>query len=169
LVITSFWEKKKDQEMLEAFSNLLLKTAQRRSFWGPSKKELFAKIACFKEKAGLLLVSQKKDCQKPVGGLLVLTSGETLYHEHSATSEEGEAANAPYLLIWGAIEEGRRRKLKRFDLGGIYDQRYHQATKRWKGFTTFKSRFKGEEIEYPKPLIKYYHPLTKALSKIGGA
>ena len=34
---------------------------------------------------------------------------------------------------------------------------------------TFKKKFGGKEVEYPRPLIKYYHPFVKFIFKIAGA
>lgn len=166
-------EDKKFEEMLAQLHKLLKKTGQRHGFWIPNWGQLRAKAGAFGNDALLFLVSstEKPNHQTtglPLAGALILLTGETASYHHAASSIKGRELYAPYLLLWNAMKylKSSSRPIVKLDLEGIYDPRYPKLTRRWKGFTTFKQKFGGKEIEYPRPLIKYYNPAAKLLFKL---
>lgn len=146
---------------LQDFHRLLKETGRRQKFWTPSLAQLQEKTAAFGEEMTLLLVFSPAG--RPVAGAFILAHDGT----HSASTKEGQHLFASYFLLWETIRYLRKHKqVTRHDLAGIYDPRFHQATRSWQGLTIFKRKFGGTEIEYPRPLIKYYHPSLKLIYKI---
>lgn len=150
----------KFEEKLKTFYLLLRETGRRQKFWTPRFDQLQAKAKAFGKSATFFIVYA--DPQTPVAGAFVLNSDST----HFASSQKGKQLYAPYLLLWETIRYLKKRKLSSYDLAGVYDSRFHKTTQKWQGFTTFKRKFGGEEITYPRPLIKYYSPIVKILSRI---
>ncbi len=147
---------------LEQFTKLLAETGQRQRFWTPSFTQLKVKAEVFGKDATLFLVFSKSVLPplKAVAGAFILIHDGT----HSASSKEGQRLYASYFLHWEIIRYLRKnKKVNHHDLAGIYDPRFHKATKRWQGFTIFKKKFGGTEVEYPRPLIRYYNLLVKVL------
>jgi len=167
---------RKLEQALENFTHLLSETGRRKGFWTPNINQLKAKTESFGKNAILLLafgelpsypITQLHDY--PIAGFLVLLHNEVAYYHYTATSVVGRKLNAAYLLMWETIKllksttSRQLSTIKYFDLGSIYDPRYHKATKGWQNFTTFKRKWRGDDIEYPMPLIKHYHPLSRLI------
>lgn len=77
---------------------------------------------------------------------LFLQSKDTMAYVRGASNENGYRYDASYQMMWEAIRLAKRLKLYRFDLEGIYDDRYEEMTNSWKGFTQFKKAFGGKEL-----------------------
>jgi hypothetical protein len=80
--------------------------------------------------------------RSPVGGRLDLRSGLTATSLLSATSLEGRAVGASYLLTWDAVRRHRDAGAVFYDLGGI-------GTDRTSGTSGHKVSMGGEVIDYP--------------------
>jgi len=151
-----------DKALIE-FHQLLKETGRRGKFWTPTFDQLRKKAEIFGTDAALFLAYSQS--HTPLAGTFVLLDDGT----HSASSQEGQDLYASYFLLWETIKGLKARKVTRLDLAGVYDPRFHRATQSWRGFTAFKKKFGGKEVEYPRPLIKYYHPFVKFIFKIAGA
>jgi len=151
-----------DKALIE-FHQLLKETGHRQHFWTPTFDQLRKKAEIFGTDAALFLAYSQS--HTPLAGTFVLLDDGT----HSASSQEGQDLYASYFLLWETIKGLKARKVTRLDLAGVYDPRFHRATQSWRGFTAFKKKFGGKEVEYPRPLIKYYHPFVKFIFKIAGA
>jgi len=147
------------EKSLDEFHRLLKETGRRQGFWTPGLVQLQAKAGAFDQNAILFLIQPE-----PSAGAFFLRDGETVYYHHAGSSPEGREKHAPYLLLWEAIKFFRN-SAKRLDLEGVSDPRFPKQTKRWSGFTIFKNKFGGQERNYPAPLIKHFHPLTRILFK----
>ncbi len=85
-----------------------------------------------------------------------------LYHDHVATyyaafcTPTGYHTFAPTLLAWQAIQTAKSNGCDIFDFGGIYDERYPNMYKKWKGFTKFKEGFRPTPILYPSTYLKLF-------------
>jgi len=181
-----------ERAALQHFSRLLKRTGRSKGFTAPKWEDLQAKAECFGEKAWLILaVGQVKNKEYPIkrginnpdsnnptadsakcgqlyaGCLLLIHKGVAYYH-HAASSPKGRKRLAGYLVLWEAIKLAQELGCHTFDFGGVYDPRFPKATRHWEGFTYFKKKFGGKEIEFPAPLIKYYSPLMKLLFKLFG-
>lgn len=136
----------------------------------PSKKEFMTLVKAFLKNSILLISSipeaeysndtyhhsRIKDEKNIIAGVLILIDDKTAYYYYAFTSRLGRRLFSQYLLVWEAIKMAKKQGCEIFDFEGIYDERF--PNKRWLGFTHFKKSFGGREIEYPKPLIKYYYP-----------
>lgn len=147
---------------LDDFSQLQLETGRRQGIWTPNLTQLKAKFGAFKENSDLFLIHRRPH-KHPLAGAVILIHGKTAYYHHTATSIEGRKLNASYLLMWEIIKRVKDLKLKNLDLESIYDARYHKATKGWQKFSVFKKKWRGHEVEYPPPLIKFYNPVIRFL------
>lgn len=88
----------------------------------------------------------------PVSGVLLLFYANVVYYWMAASTNEGKKLFAPTLLVWQALKLAKKKGCRIFDFEGIYDERFHKATRKWQGFTKFKQGFGGIEISYPEPL-----------------
>ncbi len=150
------------EQALNSFCQIQQETGHRQGIWTPTLDQLKEKFEAFGENSALLLTHQRPD-KLPLAGAVILIHKETAYYHHTATSLEGRKLNASYLLMWEIIKGVRDLKLKRLDLESVYDARYHKATKSWQKFSIFKKKWRGREVEYPPPLIKFYNPVIRLL------
>ncbi len=81
-------------------------------------------------------------------GILLLFWNNKAYYWLATSNKEGNKYVAPSLLVWEALKISKKRGCKFFDFEGVYDYRFHDSTKNWKGFTKFKEGFAGKEITY---------------------
>lgn len=105
----------------------------------------------FPKNATLLLASCIDDLNhqyKILAGILLLYHGHKAHYWLAASTKEGNKFAAPSLLVWEALKLSKKRGCTVFDFEGIYDSRFHKATKNWQGFTRFKKGFGGREIAY---------------------
>jgi len=72
---------------------------------------------------------------------LILISSNMVFYWHNASTKSGKKLFAPTLCVWEAIKEAKRRKLKVFDFEGVWDERFPDLNKGWKGFSRFKEGF----------------------------
>ena len=72
---------------------------------------------------------------------LVLLSPTTAFYWHNASTAEGRKLFAPTLCAWEAILQSKKLGKKIFDFEGIFDERYAQVFRKWKGFSRFKEGF----------------------------
>jgi lipid II:glycine glycyltransferase (peptidoglycan interpeptide bridge formation enzyme) len=93
---------------------------------------------------------------KLIASVLLPIFDGVVYYWMAASSSEGKKLFAPTLLVWEALKLGKEKRCTIFDFEGVYDERFHNATKQWKGFTKFKMGFGGRELLFPHPLIKNY-------------
>ncbi|MEX0587369.1 MAG: hypothetical protein WD159_01260, partial [Patescibacteria group bacterium] len=158
----------------------LKETGRRQKFWTGSFEQLQTKVNAFGKDALVFLVYRTGNA---VAGALVLVAGDTAsfrketsrsnggtaFYHHTASSRAGRELFAPYLLMWEIFKSlkaaGSRQKVKYLEFEGVADPRFPQ-TKKWEGFTVFKRKWGGEELEFPAPLVKHYHPLVKALFRL---
>lgn len=98
---------------------------------------------------------------KIIMGAIFLQTDDILHYWHNGSTKEGRSLFAPTLIIAEGIKLGQKLNCKIFDFEGIYDERFNEQTKRWKGFTKFKEGFNGEKIISAWPYIKYYSPILK--------
>lgn len=119
------------------------------------KKEIKALWQTFYPKNVCLLLAYKNKKISPLAGILLLFHQKTSYYWLAVSTKIGKKLFAPSLLVWEAIKLSKKRGCRIFDFEGIYDPRFPQATKSWRGFTRFKKGFGGKEVEYPGCFVKY--------------
>ena len=128
------------------------RNAHDRGFWVPFSKELRLLWESFGSQAIVLLAHTPRNSD-PVAGALILHNSTTASYLHAFSTPIGRHLSAPSLIIDAATELSKKLGCAVLDLEGIYDPRFHQATKKWHGFTHFKMGFGGEVVSYPAPII----------------
>jgi len=139
---------------IETFAKFWSK--EREKGFGPSQKEDLKKLfLTFGKNAQIFLATKDKEI---LGGALILLWEKTCYYTHAFSTKKGRYFFAQYLIVWEAIKEAKRKGLKIFDFEGVYDKRFHSATKSWQGFSHFKKSFGGSEVQYMGTFSKCYFP-----------
>ena len=125
-------------------------------------------IDSFKEKSHFIVAYNNK--KEIISAGFFLESNDTMFYIKGSGNKEGYKKDSFYLLMWQAIEIAKKRKLKYFDFEGVYDERHHEYTNSWKGFTQFKKSFGGQERKllpaYEKIIKKDLNIKDKILKKI---
>lgn len=88
------------------------------------------------------------DINKSVAGILLLYYDKIAYYWYASALKRGKRLFAPTLLVWEALKLARKKGCEIFDFEGIYDDRFPEASKSWKGFTKFKEGFGGRKVVY---------------------
>lgn len=141
------------QESTDIGSFIKLKNKYFPFFGFLLKKDLLTLWQTFSLKNATLLLAYKdynnyKHYSKPFAGILLLFWDKKAYYWLAASNKLGNTFATPSLLVWEALKLSKKRGYTVFDFEGIYDKRYHKATKNWQGFTRFKQGFGGREITY---------------------
>jgi len=119
----------------------ILKNGYREiDVWCPSKSEYQALIDSFEKKCFCVTIDNKAGC-------LVIIHKQVAEYYYASATKMGKAENLPYVIAWMAINEARHRGAKVWDWNGLYDDRYPEN--RYIGFSFFKKRFGGVEMEFP--------------------
>lgn len=124
----------------DRFYEIWKKAARRKNLWIPGKAEFMSLVECFGDKCFCITIND-------LSGNFILTHKQTAFYFYSGNSPEGKQSQLPYLTVWEAMKEAKRRGCKTWDFEGIFDARW--PNKRWQGFSHFKKSFGGEEVEFP--------------------
>jgi len=118
---------------------------------GLNKTDLYRLKNAFGKKCRLV-VSKKNN--RLLSGIVLLESKNTINYFQSWTNKEGRRVRSHYFLIWNEILRAKKRGLKYWDFEGIYDNRF--PLKKWKGFSEFKKKFGGREVDWPGCFAKWF-------------
>lgn len=127
-------------DKFDEFYNILRNGYKEIDVWCPPKTEFDALINSFGKKCFCVTIDNKAGC-------LVIIHKQVAEYYYASATHEGKAENLPYLLAWEAIKEAKKRGAKVWDWNGLYDERFPE--KRYLGFSFFKRRFGGTELEFP--------------------
>lgn len=141
---------------IEQFYELWVKSMRRRGDLLTSGEEVKKIWEAFGENIYLLLAYQPSTKTQPLAGILMPVYGQIGYYFAAVSTKDGKKLGAPSLLVWQAILLAKKLGCRVFDFDGIYDPRYHRATKSWQGFTHFKKGFGGEEVDFVGSVVKGY-------------
>jgi hypothetical protein len=131
------------------FYEIWKESGKRKGLWVPNRKDYTALVECFGKKCFIITVGG-------LAGALVLIHKNTAFYFYAGATGEGNKLNLPYLSVWEAMKESRRRGCRVWDFEGIYDPRF--PNKGWVGFSRFKKSFGGVEIEFPGCFTKWRWP-----------
>jgi lipid II:glycine glycyltransferase (peptidoglycan interpeptide bridge formation enzyme) len=141
----------------------LLKTANKiKGLWTYPETQFRNMVKAFGDNVFCIDISIHRN-QKPIAGCLVFIADKVAYYFLAGALPEGKKLHAPYLVVWEAIKEAKKRGCILWDFEGIYDERV-PSTKKWKGFTHFKKSFGGEEITFPGSFTWYRNPIFRIFS-----
>jgi lipid II:glycine glycyltransferase (peptidoglycan interpeptide bridge formation enzyme) len=121
---------------LDAFGELYLETARRVGFEANAAyRETYQAF----DRQGLAHLLLARDVDgRAVATLMLLDCGDRVIERYGASSTEGAAARANYLVKWESIRLSRERGMARYDMWGTDHE----------GVATFKASFGGYERAY---------------------
>jgi lipid II:glycine glycyltransferase (peptidoglycan interpeptide bridge formation enzyme) len=160
--VTRFYQNPLREKITDYFE-MVKRTGKRKHFYVQPLKDFLAKIKIFGKECHLVLSYSKEG--KLLSGKFYLCHEDMVLYSTGGTTEEGIRTKAGYELLWKSILYFKGLGYKVFDLEGKDDKRFRELTKHWGGFSHFKEKFNGEEVEFPYPYIKYLNPLLKFISK----
>ncbi|OGZ18498.1 MAG: hypothetical protein A2175_01095, partial [Candidatus Nealsonbacteria bacterium RBG_13_42_11] len=129
----------------EYFLELQKKVAERKHFIVFSEKQIKNEIKIFAPD-GEIAVFNASHGGKVVASALIIFYGHRAFYYQAASYCENKNISAPYLLVWRAIQEAKRRGCKIFDFYGAspIDKPNHP----WAGPTLFKQGFGSYRVDY---------------------
>lgn len=154
-------------QAFDQFWQLWENLCDTKHFYKLSKPEMHDKLTALAPISHLLFVYPTPNDPDPIAVVWYVIYDQVIYYLHTGITQQGYDLSANYLLVWEGLKFGQRHNCHTLDFEGLYDPRLPQQTKRWKGFSEFKSRFHGQEIYYPLPIVKIYHPIFKAFFYLG--
>ncbi|MBU0619309.1 peptidoglycan bridge formation glycyltransferase FemA/FemB family protein [Patescibacteria group bacterium] len=140
---------------LKAFYQIWRQRARKIHLNPPRFDQLKSLKTAFGQDFFLLLANQNEQL---VTGLIILKYQQAAWYWHNASTKCGMKLFAPTLLTWQAIQQAKNSGCRLFDFEGIYDPRFSQQTKKWQGFTRFKTGFGGQKIQFPGPFVRWLNP-----------
>jgi len=151
------------EEKLGPYFEIVKETGRRKHFFIQPMKDFLAKVKIFGKECHLVLSFDQRG--EMLSGKFYLCHQDMVLYSTGGTSAKGLKTKAGYELLWKSILYFKGLGYKVFDLEGRDDPRFPLDTKSWGGFTHFKEKFGGENVEFPCPYIKYINPLLKISSK----
>jgi glycosyltransferase involved in cell wall biosynthesis len=133
-----------DGALFDEFSTLYGELLDRKGFDVPLGAAFYGRLQRVLPEQEKLAVTLAYKDSKPVAGHVASMLGDTCVYLLGASSEEGLATKAAYLLQWSVIEESKRRGMRWYDLGGIDPDGNP-------GVYHFKGGLGGREISVPGP------------------
>ena len=127
------------------FLRLQKKVAERKHFIVFSQKQIKKELEVFYPDSQLIVLNAAYN-GNIIASALIIFYGYRAFYYQSASYCENKNISAPYLLVWRAIQEAKRRGCRVFDFYGASppDKPNHP----WAGPTLFKLGFGGERIDY---------------------
>lgn len=157
-----YYKGKAELSHFNEFFTLMQNVSHIKKFYIPPYEEMLDKINAFKGNS-LLSFAYAPGKTEPIAAVWYAYFDQTLAYLHTGITKEGYDTMANYLLVWEGLKQGQQLQMKVFDFEALYDKRYRNDQKKWKGFTEFKKRFHGEIIEFPSTWIKIYNVPYKLL------
>jgi lipid II:glycine glycyltransferase (peptidoglycan interpeptide bridge formation enzyme) len=139
-------------KLLAAFEKLVRISASRGSYFSVPRDWLDKQLTAFGDDAYMVAIKKHTEW---LAGAMYLISGDTVYYEYNGATDRGRHLMAPTFAVWGGMREAKRRKLARFDFGGVWDERVPKVNIRFTGFSRFKESFGGMARHYPLPYMKW--------------
>lgn len=134
-----------DPERIHEFYQIQLETASRHHFFSFSESFLKKQFAAFAKYGQVQLYIAKLNNQVLAENFMIFYGNEASYH-YGVSSEAGTKISSAPLLHFAAMEEARRRGIKRYNFWGITEE---DATKhRFYGVSRFKRGFGVSELRY---------------------
>lgn len=151
---------------IEQFRDLWVKSMRKKGNIFASGAEIKKTWTAFEENSHLLVAHRSTNKDQLLTGALIITFNQAAHYIFATSTGQGNKLGAPSLIVWEAILLAKKIGCRIFDFEGIYDPRFHQATKSWQGFTKFKKGFGGEEVIYVGTFIKPYNRLFRQLKPL---
>ena len=128
------------------FTHMLAKVTDRKgvSFFSD---DYFKKQAKALMPVGMMFLELALDNGQPVASALFHDFGKTSSYTFAASLPEARSTSASALLLWQAMLNAKQRGMEEMDLYGSAPESA-PSSHPWYGFSSFKSKFGGEIVEY---------------------
>jgi hypothetical protein len=146
LQITNY---KLQKNQFDEFYEIWKASAKRKKLWIPPVKDYWALVKAFGDKCFCMTIENQ-------AGALVITHKKTAFYYYAGATGDGTRLDYPYLLVWEAMKEAKKRGCVVWDFEGIFDKRW--PNKGWVGFSHFKKSFGGSEWEFTGSFEKWRWP-----------
>ena len=134
-----------DPKVMKDFCDLETKHAERQGYVPFSRSFLTKQFEAFAKNDEVLMYTAKKDGEILAMNFMIFYGPEASYH-YGVSSDLGTKYSGAPLMHLRAMEEARKRGIKRYNLWGIVGQ--DEATHRFYGVSEFKRSFGCEELKY---------------------
>lgn len=134
-----------DVNDIQEFYNLQLATAKRQGFVPFSYEFLREQFKIFEESGNALLYKAHKDGQLLAEAFVIFYGVEASYH-YGASTDVGRKYPGAYLIQWEAIQEAKRRGMRRYNFWGVVA--LTETNHRFYGVSVFKRGFGGQDVHY---------------------
>lgn len=135
----------KDSNDLKIFNKDQQYLAAKHGFVPFSYQFLLEQFKAFLKDDQVLLVHSFNQKKRLASAFIIFYHGEAVYH-YGTSTVANERLPGSYACQWAAIKEAKRRGLKKYNFWGIAPKEVKNH--RYSGVTTFKTGFRGEEINY---------------------
>ena len=140
--------KSTDFKDVKLFSQFHDQVSKRQNFIPFSLDYLEKEFKTFSQDNEVCLFFGYHDNEVAAGSFVVFHSGIGFYH-HAISVPKFAKLSIPYLLLWEAIKEAKKRGCFLYDFWGFVDPK-EQPNHPWAGPTLFKMGFGGEAKKYVK-------------------
>ena len=151
-------EKSEKLDDIKPYQELTAEVAKRQGFVPFSFEYTKKEFEFFSKDGRALWFFGKYKGELAAAALIIFWSGIGFYHQ-AASAAKYAKLSIPYLLLWEAIKEAKKRGCSLYDFWGFVDPKKHPRHP-WAGPTLFKMGFGGRAFEYLKtqdfPLSKKY-------------
>ncbi|MBI3626809.1 peptidoglycan bridge formation glycyltransferase FemA/FemB family protein [Candidatus Uhrbacteria bacterium] len=130
-------------EQLEKFWQIYAETFRRQQFTPFSKNYLTKEFEVFSRDNQIQFFLGEHNGKIISGAMVVFYGDSGFYHQGASTQSKVPAS---YLLQWAAIQEAKRRGLKKYNFWGVSPE--DQPKHPWAGLSLFKKGFGGQSQEY---------------------
>lgn len=137
---------KSDEEGLNIFTDLLIKTMRRQGFYMHNEKyfrQLWQVLAP-KDLAHILLAEYEGEV---LAAWMLLTYKDRIFYPYGASSSKHREVMASNLICWEAIKFGKQHNCKIFDMWGSLGPDPDKSDN-WYGFHRFKRGYGGDLVEF---------------------
>ena len=168
-----------ESDDIDAFYTLVTQTGQRDGFTHLPKKQYQAFLEHLP--GAFLLLAYDKNTE-PIAGVLSVVWGKRAIYYYGASNHAHRAKMAPYMLQWESMRYAKERGCTTYDLLGVAPQSNekrikdnkksfihyplsiirscHRQAHPWAGITSFKEKFGGQLVAYPKEQVIILKPLV---------
>ncbi len=151
-------EKSESPSDVVLYQKLNIEVAKRQKFVPFSFEFIKNEFEVFSKDSQVLWFFGKSKEELVAAALIIFWSDIAFYHQ-AASRDKYAKLSIPYLILWEAIKEAKKRDCKIFDFWGYVDP-FKNPKHPWAGPTLFKMGFGGVKKEYLKtqdfPLSKKY-------------
>jgi lipid II:glycine glycyltransferase (peptidoglycan interpeptide bridge formation enzyme) len=161
-------------DSIAAFYDMLQDTASRNDFVVHTPDYYREFLHVFAEDACLAFAEVDG---KAVAAVIAAVFGDECIYMYGASSTQGRAHGAAFLLQHESMRWARSRGARRYDLWGIPEYDPESSVSESgdriaasigndrRGLYEFKTRFGGQIVRYPPPFERVYHPVLATMAR----